>query len=46
MTDIIKTRPTCETSSKSDGTDDFKEGRKYVWKQRMIGLDNRNIKVT
>lgn len=30
----------------TDGADDFKEGRRHLWKQRKTDSDNRNIKAT
>lgn len=47
MADAVQIKLACGTSSTllaTDDTDDFKEGRKHLRKQRMI--DNRNIKVT
>lgn len=47
MAGVIKTMSTCGTSSRllaTDGTDDFKEDRRHLWKQMMIDSDNRNKK--
>lgn len=49
MADAVQIKLACGTSSTllaTEDTDDFKEGRRHLWKQRMIGPDNRNIKVT
>lgn len=43
----LKTMSTCGASSRvltTDGTDDFKEGRRHLWKQMMIDPGNRNKK--
>lgn len=49
MAAVTKTNRTCGTSSRllvTEGTDDFKEGRRLLWKQMMIDRDNRNKKAT
>lgn len=48
MAGVIKIMSTCGTSSillTTDGTDDFKGGRRHLWKQMMMDPDNRNKKV-
>ena len=37
---------TSSTLLATDGTDDFKGGRRHLWKQGMIVSDSRNIQVT
>lgn len=49
MAEITKNKSTCVTSSTvlaTGGSDDFKGGRRHLWKQRMTGPDNSYIKLT
>lgn len=49
MAEITKTKSMCATSSTvlaADDPDDFKGGRRHLWKQKMTGPDNGYIKLT
>ena len=37
---------TSSTLLATEGTGDFKGGRRHMWKRKMIGSDSRNIRVT